>query len=96
MDTREWLHRRGVELLAAFTTAAILVGGVAAGVPFLRERVAEALIYSFCCVGAVVVRGLLDMLVRGGYVILLLSSQLRARAMMRSGARQGIARDALG
>ena len=96
MGTREWLQRRGVELLAALTTASILLGGVAAGVPFLRERVAEALIYSFCCVSAVVVRGLLDLLARTGYVILLLSSQLRPRAMMRTGARQGIARDALG
>jgi hypothetical protein len=90
------LGRRGVELLAALTTSCVLLGGVAAGVPFLRERAPEAIIYSLCCVFAVLVRGLIDLLVRTGYVILVLSSQLWARGMMRSGARQGIARDAFG
>jgi hypothetical protein len=83
-------------LLAALTTGAVLLGGVAAGVPFLRERVAEAIVYSLCCVFAVLLRSLIDLLVQGGYMILLLSPQLRPRGMMRAGARQGIARDAFG
>jgi len=90
------LRRRGVELLSALTTGGILLGGVAAGVPFLRERAAEAIIYSLCCVFAVVLRGLLDLFARTGYVIALLSAQLRRRGMMPAGARQGIARDAFG
>ncbi len=82
MAPHEW---RAVELLAALATAAVLIGGITAGVPLLRARVTEALVYSFCCVGAVIVRSLLDLLARGIYLISLISSQLRTRAMMQAG-----------
>jgi len=45
-------------------TAAILIGGLAVGVPFLRARIPEVFLYSFCCVSAVVLRAGIDLAVR--------------------------------
>jgi hypothetical protein len=60
-----WLAARAVELGAALCTATILIGGLAIGVPFLRARIPETFLYSFCCVSAVIVRAGLDLAVRG-------------------------------
>ena len=60
MTLREWLQLRAVEMLAALCTAGALVGGLALGVPFLRNRVAEVFLYGFCCVLAVMIRILAD------------------------------------
>jgi hypothetical protein len=60
-----WLKARLVELGAALCTAAVLIGGLAAGVPFLRARIPEVFLYSFCCVMAVMLRALIDLSVRG-------------------------------
>lgn len=65
MSVTAWLKARGVELGASLCTAGILIAGLAIGVPFLRERVAETFLYSFCCVTAVLVRAVLDLAVRG-------------------------------
>jgi hypothetical protein len=61
MTLREWLQLRAVEMLAALCTAGVLVGGLALGVPFLRNRVAEVFLYSFCCLLAVMIRILADL-----------------------------------
>jgi hypothetical protein len=61
MTAGEWLRLRAVELAAAGATAALLVGGLAAGVPFLLDRIPEVFLYSFCCLAAVVVHALLDL-----------------------------------
>jgi hypothetical protein len=42
-----------------------LIAGLAIGVPFLRERIPETFLYSFCCVSAVLLRAVLDLAVRG-------------------------------
>ncbi|HYU28443.1 MAG TPA: hypothetical protein VEK83_05405 [Gemmatimonadales bacterium] len=55
---------RSVELGAALCTAAILIGGLAIGVPFLLERIPEVFLYSFCCVTAVLLRAAIDLAVR--------------------------------
>ena len=60
MTLREWLQLRVVEMLAALCTAGALIGGLALGVPFLRGRIAEVFLYSFCCVVAVMIRVLAD------------------------------------
>jgi hypothetical protein len=60
-----WLKARAVELGAALCTATILIGGLAIGVPFLRARIPETFLYSFCCVTAVILRAGIDLLVRG-------------------------------
>jgi hypothetical protein len=64
MNVRIWLGERLVELGASLCTAGVLIAGLAIGVPFLRERIAETFLYSFCCISAVLVRALLDLTVR--------------------------------
>jgi len=64
MSVTEWLRARAVELGASLCTAAILIAGLAVGVPFLRARIPEVFLYSFCCVSAVLVRAGLDLAVR--------------------------------
>lgn len=64
MDVKAWLKARAVELGAALCTAAVLIAGLAIGVPFLRARIAETFLYSFCCISAVLVRACLDLAVR--------------------------------
>jgi hypothetical protein len=65
MTATEWLRLRAVELAAAGATAALLIGGLAAGVPFLLDRIPEVFLYSFCCLGAVVLHAILDLGLRG-------------------------------
>ena len=65
MTVITWLKARGVELGASLCTASILIAGLAIGVPFLRARIAETFLYSFCCVSAVLLRAMLDLTVRG-------------------------------
>ena len=60
-----WLKARAVELGAALCTAGVLIGGLALGVPFLRARIPETFLYSFCCVSAVLLRAVLDLAARG-------------------------------
>src|SRR2546430_16968366 len=64
MSATEWLRARAVELGASLCAAAILIAGLAVGVPFLRARIPEVFLYSFCCVSAVLVRAGLDLSVR--------------------------------
>jgi hypothetical protein len=64
MTLTGWLKARAVELGAALCTAAVLISGLAIGVPFLRARIAETFLYSFCCVGAVLLRAVLDLAAR--------------------------------
>jgi len=80
MRVREWLAMRGVELLAAICVAGILIGGLAAGVPFLRNRIAEVILYSVACVAAVILRSALDLVAQG---IVLLTQTGRAVARLR-------------
>jgi hypothetical protein len=61
MTAGTWLKARLVEFAAALCTASVLIGGLALGVPFLRSRIAETFLYSFCCIAAVVVRAGLDL-----------------------------------
>jgi hypothetical protein len=65
MTVTVWVKARAVELGASLCTAAVLLAGLAIGVPFLRERIPETFLYSFCCVGAVVLRAAIDLVVRG-------------------------------
>ena len=65
MTVAAWLKARGVELGASLCTAGILMAGLAVGVPFLRDRIAETFLYSFCCVSAVLFRAILDLTARG-------------------------------
>ena len=64
MTVNTWVKARAVELGAALCTAAILIGGLAVGVPFLLERIPEVFLYSFCCVTAVHLRAAIDAAVR--------------------------------
>ncbi|HEV3461398.1 MAG TPA: hypothetical protein VG413_05110 [Candidatus Dormibacteraeota bacterium] len=64
MTVTDWLKARGIELGASLCTAAVLIGGLAIGVPFLRERIPEVFLYSFCCVAAVLLRAVIDLAVR--------------------------------
>jgi len=64
MTVSDWLKARSVELGASLCTAAVLVGGLAVGVPFLVDRIPEVFLYSFCCVAAVIVRAVIDLAVR--------------------------------
>jgi len=64
MTVNTWVKARAVELGAALCTAAILIGGLAVGVPFLLERIPEVFLYSFCCVTAVLLRAAIDAAVR--------------------------------
>jgi hypothetical protein len=75
MTVRAWVAARSVELGASLCTAAVLIGGLAIGVPFLRERIPETFLYSFCCVAAVLLRALIDLAVRA---TLLAAHSLRA------------------
>lgn len=54
-----------MELGAAVCTAGLLIGGLAIGVPFLRDRIPETFFYSFCCISAVLLRAMIDLGVRG-------------------------------
>jgi hypothetical protein len=65
MTVTAWLKARSVELGAALCTAGLLIAGLAIGVPFLRERIPETVLYSFCCVSAVLLRAAIDLGVRG-------------------------------
>lgn len=69
MSAAEWLRLRAVELAAAGATAALLVGGLAAGVPFLLDRIPEVFLYSFCCLAAVVVHAVIDLALAAGRVL---------------------------
>lgn len=80
MRVRDWLAMRGIELLAGICVAVILIGGVAAGVPFLRGRIAEVILYSVACVAAVILRSVLDLVAQG---VVLLSQTGRAVARLR-------------
>ncbi len=60
-----WLKARLVELGASLCTAGVLIAALAVGVPFLRERIPETFLYSFCCVTAVLLRTFIDLAVRG-------------------------------
>jgi hypothetical protein len=64
MSVSAWLKARSVELGASLCTAAVLIGGLAIGVPFLRARIPETFLYSFCCVTAVLLRAVIDLAVR--------------------------------
>jgi hypothetical protein len=65
MNVNLWLRDRLVELGASLCTAGVLLAGLAIGVPFLRARIAETFLYSFCCVSAVLLRAMLALTVRG-------------------------------
>jgi hypothetical protein len=65
MTVSAWLKARSVELGASLCTAAVLIGGLAMGVPFLLERIPETFLYCFCCVSAVFLRAVIDLAVRG-------------------------------
>ena len=71
---------RGIELLAAICVAGILIGSVATGVPYLRSRIAEVILYSVACVAAVLLRSALDLVAQG---IVLLTQTGRAVARPR-------------
>ena len=79
MNVRIWLRERLVELGASLCTAGVLIAGLAIGVPFLRERIAETFLYSFCCVSAVLLRAALDLAAR---VILRAARAVHAPAPM--------------
>lgn len=61
MGVRDWAELRLVELLASTFAVALLIAGLAAGLPFLRERIAEVFIYSACCLSAVVLHAAIDL-----------------------------------
>ncbi len=65
MTVSGWLKARFVELGASLCTAGLLVGGVVVGVPFLRERIPQTLLYCFCCVAAVLLRAVIDLAAHG-------------------------------
>lgn len=64
MTVRAWVGARSVELGASLCTAAVLIGGLALGVPFLLDRIPEVFLYSFSCVAAVLLRAAIDLAVR--------------------------------
>jgi hypothetical protein len=88
MTLSGWFKARAVELGAALCTAAVLIGGLAIGVPFLRARIAETFLYSFCCVSAVLLRAVLDLAARTARLALRsVRSPIPVRASLRpSGA----------
>lgn len=65
MSAREWLAIRGIELLAALFVALVLILGLVAGVPILRLRIAEVILYGVACVAAVILRSALDLAAHG-------------------------------
>ena len=79
MTAATWVKARLVELGAALCTASVLIGGLALGVPFLRSRIAETFLYSFCCVSAVLLRAGLDLGVRS---VVLVARHLAPRHIM--------------
>ncbi len=66
MSAREWLWHRTTELMGASCVAAVLIGGLWVGIPFLRARIAEVFFYSAACLGAIILRSVIDLFVRGG------------------------------
>ncbi len=68
MTVNDWVRARSVELGASLCTAAVLIAGLAIGVPFLRARIPETLLYSFCCVSAVFLKAAIDLAVRGAAI----------------------------
>jgi hypothetical protein len=86
MDVKAWLKARAVELGAALCTAAVLIAGLAIGVPFLRARIAETFLYSFCCISAVLVRACLDLAVRAALGLRSLRPPIPAVSLEPSGA----------
>lgn len=91
MTFAQWLRLRLVELGAALFTAGILIGGLAAGVPFLLERIPEVIYYSFCCVAAVLLHAAIDGVARAGVVLV---DAARRTQLPRIGAA-GLRRDAV-
>lgn len=61
MGVRQWAELRLVEMLASSCAVALLIAGLAAGLPFLRERIAEVFLYSVCCLSAVVLHAAIDL-----------------------------------
>lgn len=70
MTPSDWLRARLVELGAALATAAVLIGGLAIGIPFLRARIPETFFYSFCCISAVLLRAAILLAVQGALLAL--------------------------
>ena len=83
MTVAEWLKARLVELGASLCTAAVLIGGLAVGVPFLLDRIPEVFFYSFCCVSAVLLRAAIDLAVRASLVAAHRLRRLPAPATVR-------------
>ena len=79
MTVKAWIAARSVELGASLCTAALLIGGLAIGVPFLLDRIPEVFLYSFCCVSAVFLRAAIDLALR--------ATMLAARGMRWAPAR---------
>ncbi len=69
MSALEWIEVRAVELLAALFAVGLLIGGLAAGVPFLRARIPEVFLYCVCCLSAVMLHAVLDLSFRGARVL---------------------------
>jgi hypothetical protein len=84
MTVRDWVTARSVELGASLCTAGVLIGGLAIGVPFLRDRIPEVFFYSFCCVSAVLLRASLDLAVRGAALAVRSIRTVRAPAPVAS------------
>jgi hypothetical protein len=90
MTAWEWVQIRGAELLAAAATAGLLVGGVWVGIPFLRERIAEVFLYSFCCVTATVVHTVWDLAMRcGAWLVFTAGATAAPRVMPKVVATPG-------
>jgi len=83
MTVSDWLKARAVELGASLCTAAVLIGGLAIGVPFLLERIPEVFLYSFCCVAAVLLRAVIDLAVRAALLAARGTRPATAPAAMR-------------
>ncbi len=79
MSAREWIEVRTIELLAALFAVGLLIGGLAAGVPFLVARIPEVFLYSICCLSAVFLHAALDLSFR--------SARLLVRALAPAPAR---------
>jgi len=79
MSALEWIEVRAVELLAALCAVGLLIGGLAAGVPFLQARIPEVFLYSVCCLSAVILHAALDLSLR--------AVRLLVRALTPAGAQ---------